>query len=341
MHALLRAWSAPLFLLFSLAAAAPAQAAQPARTEPAVRVGIVLFDGVQIIDFAAPYEVFGQARFGVATVSPDGKPVTTAMGLAVTPDHGFADAPAFDVLLVPGGDIHAAAADPAVLEFVRTRTKAARHVLSVCTGAEILAAAGLLDGLRATTFYPALDRLAASYPKIEVVGDQRWVDNGKVITSAGLSSGIDAALHVVARLRGEDVARTTALHLEYDWRPDDGFVRGRMADRHLPRLRDVEWPQDFAFERVSAVGDERQWRQRYRITTQTTADELLRRIARSIDDEGWQREAAEGDHQRWRRDAAGRRLLLTVALRPGRLDHEYELESTLAVTPGAVSGKAD
>lgn len=328
-HASIRAL-ALAFLLSCLGLAATADAAHAGRGTPPVRVGIVLFDGVQIIDFAAPYEVFGQAGFSVATVSPDGRPVTTAMGLSVSPDHGFDDAPAFDVLLVPGGDIHAAAADEATLAFIRTRSVGAKHVLSVCTGSHILAATGLLDGLTATTFYPAVGQLAADYPKIRVVSDRRWVDSGKIVTSAGLSSGIDAALHVVARLRGEDAARTTALHLEYDWRPDDGFVRGRMADRYLPGLRDVQWPADITFERLVAVGDEDQWRTRYRIASQTPREELLSRIARSIDGDGWRRVADE-DRYRWRRDLDGRRLVLTVTTWPGEPDGTFELESRLAI----------
>lgn len=323
---------APWLLLFSLGLAASADAAHEGRGTAPVRVGIVLFDGVQIIDFAAPYEVFGQAGFSVATVSPDGESVTTAMGLSVSPDHGFDDAPAFDVLLVPGGEVHAASTDPVVLDFVRARGAAARHVLSVCTGSHILAAAGLLDGLSATTFHAALDRIAADYPAIRVVRDQRWVDNGRVVTSAGLSSGIDAALHVVARLRGEDAARTAALHLEYDWHPDDGFVRGRMADRLLPRLDDVQWPRDIAFERVVAVGDERHWRARHRITSRTPRDELLRRIVRSIDGDGWLRDA-DATGYRWRRATDDGHLVLTLATHPGASAQTFELESDLAVVP--------
>src|SRR5690606_10246758 len=117
----------------------------------------LLFDGVQIIDFAGPYEVFGQAGFGVTTLSHDGKAVTTAMGLRVTPDAAFDAAPALDVLLVPGGDVQDAERDPKVLAFVRGHARSSRHVLSVCTGSFILAGAGLLDGLRATTFTPRID----------------------------------------------------------------------------------------------------------------------------------------------------------------------------------------
>ncbi|HUD43032.1 MAG TPA: DJ-1/PfpI family protein [Dokdonella sp.] len=324
----------PLALLTGLFAltltTATALAAHEPRTEPTVRVGIVLFDGVQIIDFAAPYEVFGAAGFGVATVSANGKPVTTAMGLRVTPDHAFADAPAFDVLVVPGGDVAQAERDTAVLDFIRRKAAPARHVLTVCTGAAILAATGLLDGQRATTYFPRLHELAERYPKVQVIDDVRWTDNGKLITSAGLSSGMDAALHVVDRLRGEDVARTVALRLEYDWRPGGGFVRSRMADRHLVRQWDkkIAWPADMAATELTSFGDEHRWRKRYRIVTATSPEALLGLIADGIAAVGgWTR---DGEAWRWHRDGDGRPVTLTAATSAetaGRFDLELSIDA--------------
>jgi len=330
MRTLLSAWMASLPLLLTLISPAPAQAAMPPHDKPEIRVGIVLFDGVQIIDFAGPYEVFGQAHFGVVTVSADGKPVTTAMGLKVTPDHAFADAPPFDVLLVPGGEVHDAMSNAAVLDFIRQRSVPAKQVMSVCTGTFILAASGLLDGLKATTFHQQIEDLTTKYPKITVVSDQRWVDNGKLITSAGLSSGMDAALHVVAKLRGEDAARSTALHLEYDWDPNQGFVRGRMADRLLPKLKGVEWPKDVAFHRLAAVGDEHQWRMHYRIETQTASDELMQRIARSIEGEGWSPDAGTTKY-RWHRQVEGQRIAMAMTTQPTDAANAFELKATLTV----------
>lgn len=311
--------------LFLMLVATPLQAAQPPESKPEVSVGIVLFDDVQIIDFTGPYEVFGTAGFGVTTVSQDGKPITTAMGLKVTPDTSFADAPAFDVLLVPGGDVGKAKTNAALLEFIRNRSTTAKNVLSVCTGAEILANTGLLDGQRATTFLAALDRLAAEHPKIEVVDDQRWVDNGKLITSAGLSSGIDAALHVVSRLRGEDKARSVALHLEYDWRPDHGFVRGRMADRLMPTLRGVAWPQDMSVEQLYSLGDENQWRQRLKVHTATPAEGIMQLIANDLDnDKQWRRDPSAGGHA-WQRAGTHKPGRFSMTLLPGAGAQEFEL----------------
>lgn len=279
-----------------------------------MQVGILLFDGVQIIDFAAPYEVFGQAGLGVATVSAVGRPVTTAMGLQVTPDHGFADAPSFDVLLVPGGDTGDAERDEALLGFVRGRAASARHVLSVRTGSHILAATGLLDGLRATTFHRALPSLAADYPAVEVVRDVRWMDNGAIVTSAGLSSGIDAALHIVGKERGADAASTVAMHLEYDWQPEDGFVRTRMADRHLPDLGRVKWPDRTRFDRVVNTGDTRSWRLRYRVSSDAAAEELMSLAVEALDRmEGWTRDSADSTRD-WVGAAEGRRLRMTIGM---------------------------
>jgi transcriptional regulator GlxA family with amidase domain len=298
-----------------LIAPTKAHAKHDAHSKPTVEVGIILFDGVEIIDFTGPYEVFGQAGFGVTTLTVDGKPVTTAMGLVVTPDRAFADAPNYDVLVVPGGDVREAQKNRAILDFIRAQSAPAKHVLSVCTGASIIAATGLLDGKQATTFHRALDRMRAQYPKVDVIRDVRWADSGKVITSAGLSSGIDAALHVVQRLRGEERALATALHLEYDWHPTGGYVRTKMADRYLPDLANVSWPKGTDFDQLIAVGDEQQWRVNYRMTSPALLAEVVALATAAIDDEGsWQRDKS-GDTQwpTWHRDAEGHRVSLELA----------------------------
>lgn len=320
-----------LALVLALACA-PALAAHAPHSMPDVRVGIVLFDGVQIIDFAGPYEVFGQAGFGVTTLSHDGKPVTTAMGLRVTPDAAFQAAPAFDVLLVPGGDVQEAERDPAVLAFVRKQAGSSRHVMSVCTGSFILAASGVLDGLKATTFTPRIEQMAARYPKVEVVRDVRWVDNGRIVTSAGLSSGLDAALHLVATLHGVDKARTAALRLEYDWKPEGGFVRSLMADRYLPRTLEsvVEWPKDMVVRTDVSLGDERQWRTVHRIATAMPAEELDARIARGMAGlEDWKRESGM---RRWTRVQDGRRIALSIETTPDSAAKDLRLELRVDVT---------
>ncbi|MEL6543140.1 MAG: DJ-1/PfpI family protein [Myxococcota bacterium] len=159
--------------------------AKRARNQPTT-VAILVFDGVQIIDFSGPYEVFGQSRFDVFTVSRDGKPLNTAMNLRIEPRHSFSTAPTPDVLVIPGGHVDKLRTDRSIQEWIRRTSREADHVLSVCNGALVLASTGLLDGKTATTFYKALDELERSAPKTRIVRDQRFVDNGKIITSAGL-----------------------------------------------------------------------------------------------------------------------------------------------------------
>src|SRR5439155_12370905 len=200
------------------------------------KVGILIFNGVEIIDYTGPWEVFGAADFDVYTVAETKDPVTTAMGMTVVPKYTFADAPQPDVLLVPGGDVHGPTTSAAALKWVAERSARADQTLSVCNGAFILASAGLLDGLGATTTYHLLDKLKTDFPKLKVVRDQRFVDNGRIITAGGLSSGIDGALHVVSKARGNGIAQQVALGLEYDWRPRAGFARGALAETLIPDL---------------------------------------------------------------------------------------------------------
>ena len=200
------------------------------------KVAILVFDGVQIIDFTGPYEVFGSADFDVYTVAEKKDPVTTSMRLTVVPKYTFADAPQPDVLVVPGGGVRGARDSKATLKWVADTTAHAQHTMSVCNGAFILASAGLLDGLTATTTSGLIEKLRTEYPKTKVVDDRRFVDNGKIITTAGLSSGIDGALHVVAKMLGNGTAQAVALGEEYDWRPRSGFARAALADRLIPHL---------------------------------------------------------------------------------------------------------
>jgi putative intracellular protease/amidase len=322
-----------LLLLIAIVFATPAFAEHKPMSDPPVRVGIVMYDGVQIIDFAGPYEVFGNAGFGVVTVSPDGKPVTTAMGLKVTPDASFDTAPPFDVLLIPGGDVGDAQRNQRILDFIRQRSMPAKQVLSVCTGAFILAATGLLDGHKATTFTPRIDELTEAFPKVQVVRDVRWADNGKLVTSAGLSSGIDAALHVVANLRGTDEARTVALRLEYNWKPDGGFVRSRLADRYLTKKQlqaGVDWPKDAKFDEYVSAGDLDQWVERYHVQTATPAAELLDRLDVGVRKTGLWKAAG---HHRWSSRQENRDVTLSFTTKPGVDASHFELEILLVAAP--------
>lgn len=197
------------------------------------RVGILIFDNVEVLDFAGPFEVFSRTRlipgpesrrseesapFQVFTVAKSREPVTATGGLVVTPSHGFDDAPAIDLLVVPGGfGTRPLLQDEATLEWIRRTASVARRVTSVCTGALLLGRIGLLDGKRATTHWAALDLLESVAPAATVDRVQRVIDagDGRIVTSAGVASGIDMAFHLVESLCGREVADETARYIEY------------------------------------------------------------------------------------------------------------------------------
>lgn len=189
---------------------------------------VCLFDDVDTLDFSGPLEVLaitgqratGPVPFTVTTVGErQAPPITTRSGLSITPYYTYKNAPQAGILIVPGGlGARHELNNRATLDFIREQASNAELVVSVCTGALLLGQTGLLDNMRATTHHAALDELQRVAPECTIVRDQRYVDNGHIITSAGITAGIDAALYVVERLLGEATARETADHMEYHWR---------------------------------------------------------------------------------------------------------------------------
>jgi transcriptional regulator GlxA family with amidase domain len=181
-------------------------------------VAILIFDGVEILDFAGPYEVFAAdgVHFHAFTVAKSREPITTGIGeMVVTPTHSFADCPKTDILIIPGGGTGEISRNKEVLEFIRTRAASADVVLSVCTGAFVLGAAGLLDGLSATTHHADVEELRRAFPKVDVQSGKRFIDNGKFVTAAGVSAGIDASLHLVERLVGKEAVESILSRMQY------------------------------------------------------------------------------------------------------------------------------
>jgi len=187
-------------------------------------IGVVLFPGVEELDAVGPWEVLAhwtrnhpEDGWAVSCLSRDGEPVPCAKGLLVGAHHSFDDAPPLEVLLHPGGrGTRPLARDDEHLGWVREQRRRVPLMTSVCTGALVYAAAGLLAGRPATTHWGALDELASLDPTVDVRADERFVDDGDVITSAGVSAGIDMALHLVARLAGADRAREVRRGIQYD-----------------------------------------------------------------------------------------------------------------------------
>ncbi len=188
-------------------------------------LAILLFDEVEVLDVCGPFEVFSVANrftdppaFDVLTVAERSGPVRTRGGLSINPHRPLSDCPSADLLLVPGGqgsrqEMH----NPVLIDWIRQASAKAELILSVCTGALLLAKAGLLDGLAATTDHSAIDLLRQIAPTTTVHTDRRFVDNGRVICSAGIAAGIDMSLHVVGRLLGREVPEKTARQMEYPW----------------------------------------------------------------------------------------------------------------------------
>jgi transcriptional regulator GlxA family with amidase domain len=192
-------------------------------------VAILIFDDVEVLDFCGPFEVFSVTRvpdnggerapFKVVTVAENADVVSCRGGLLVQPHATIDDEVRADILVVPGGfGTRRVVGTKRVLNWVTERNKGTELTTSVCTGAFVLAEAGLLDGLRATTHWMAIERLRQNCPGTIVLDNSRVVDEGHIITSAGISAGIDMSLHVVARLLGDEIARQTAREMEYDWR---------------------------------------------------------------------------------------------------------------------------
>lgn len=196
-------------------------------------VAILLFDEVEVLDFAGPFEVFSVTNeladdtlFNVVTVAEEKRLIRARNGLHVMPDRSFADCPAPAVLIVPGGvGTRALLKNPRVLDWVRTAVAPAQHVVSVCTGSIVLGKLGLLAGQDATTHYECFALLRDLAPGARISETARFLDNGKILTSAGISAGLDVSLHLVARLHGIAVARRTAAYMEYHWRDDGGAQR--------------------------------------------------------------------------------------------------------------------
>jgi transcriptional regulator GlxA family with amidase domain len=195
-------------------------------------VGILFFDDVEVLDFCGPFEVFSTARlvdadkqgdehglFRVFTIAEQDRILSCRGNLLVQPHMTIKQHPPLDILVVPGGQgTRRERQNRRLLDWIGQQDQSAQLTTSVCTGAFLLAELGLLDQRRATTHWGSIEWMRSTYPAIEMLTDKRVVDEGHIITSAGVSAGIDMSLHVVSRLYGLEVARWTARRMEYDWR---------------------------------------------------------------------------------------------------------------------------
>ena len=201
----------------------------PLSSPPARRILLFMFDGVELLDFAGPFEVFTTAvrvaekgghpaPWTVHTASPTGTAVQARAGLTLHADYALADAPGADLFLIPGGVVDGVLTDTALVAQIAHYARQTSLVASVCTGAFILADAGLLHASPCTTHWEDVADLRQRHPHLDVRPDARWVDNGALVTSAGISAGIDMSLHLVERLAGRELALATARQMDYAWR---------------------------------------------------------------------------------------------------------------------------
>lgn len=191
-------------------------------------VAILIFNDVELLDFCGPLEVFSVtgiqddlSPFNVYTVAEKLEPITTRNQLSVNPQYTIHDCPQPDILLVPGGQgTRREMNNPVLIDWIKGCSQKAKLILSVCTGALLLAKAGLLEGLTATTHHSAIELLEQVAPNTNIQTNKRFVDSGKIILSAGISTGIDMSLYVVAKLLGKEQALKTAQYMEYNWKPE-------------------------------------------------------------------------------------------------------------------------
>src|SRR5262245_16094247 len=198
-------------------------------TQDLTTVGILIFDDVEVLDACGPFEVFSVARthphhddqhrlFRVFMIAQETRTVTARGEMLLQPHYSVGSHPDLDLLIVPGGQgTRRELTNTNIIHWIQQQHEKTRMTLSVCTGSFLLAQAGLLRGSRATTHWNWIEWMCKEYPDVTMVANARFVDEGKIVTSAGISAGIDMSLHVVGRLCGKETARWTARRMEYDW----------------------------------------------------------------------------------------------------------------------------
>ena len=263
-------------------------------------VAILIFPFVEIIDYSGPWEIFGGAGYKVVTVAATKAPIKTVYGQTVTPDYSIADCPKADILLLPGGGVPKLDRSDPLMQWISKKVADAPNTLTVCNGAFWLAQDGLLDGLSATTTAGNLDRLATTYPKVHVAFDQRVTDNGKIMTSGGLSAGMDGALQLVDKLEGHDVAESVAVGIEYNWDGNKNFTPGLYARRYIRRAGNIKLPADVKANQLVSVGDKDQWHEVWELSTSTsTAKDVMAAIETTCAGAKWQKVSGDDKQTVW------------------------------------------
>ncbi|HKR06259.1 MAG TPA: DJ-1/PfpI family protein [Bacteroidia bacterium] len=189
-------------------------------------VAILLYDGVELLDFAGPGEVFQQAEFNgtnafhVYTVAADKKEIISQSFLKVTAEYLIDDCPLPDILVIPGGNSISQVNNEKLITWINNVNQKAEYVLSVCNGVRLLAKTGALAGKMATSHFLAIDNLAREFPDVKMVKGKRFVDNGRIITTEGVSAGIDGSLYLLSKIFNREAADNLARQIMYNWKPE-------------------------------------------------------------------------------------------------------------------------
>ncbi|MBM9549193.1 DJ-1/PfpI family protein [Leptospira sp. 201903074] len=195
-----------------------------------LQIGILIFPEVEVLDFAGPFEVFSLAETNdrnklcqVFLVAENLSPVFARNGLMVLPNFDYSNCPPMDILIIPGGygAEELEIKNQTTLSWIKAKHLKVKHLASICTGAFLLAEIGLLNGLEVTTHWMDIDTLKKNYPLLNVKTNIRYTDNGKILTSGGISSGIHLSFYLLQKIFGEEVAIRTAKRMEYDWIPEE------------------------------------------------------------------------------------------------------------------------
>ncbi|SHG45619.1 DJ-1/PfpI family protein [Flagellimonas flava] len=238
---------------------------KPAEPVPTPIVGILLFDGADIMDVTGPMSVFEHAGFRMLTVAKDKNPKQIGRFVQFAPDYDFDSLPKVDVLVVPGGGPAEANQDMDIVAWIRQKNKETDTMFSVCSGAFFLAHAGILDQNEATTFASLIPQLRDGFPNVTVLNDVKYTNNGHVITSSGLSSGIDASFEVVAKYLGVGRAQDIANHMEYPWKRRNDYARSQLADNYILSLNNLIRP--FAAKYTFSEGNHDRWEYQFLLWT--------------------------------------------------------------------------
>ncbi|WP_366585214.1 DJ-1/PfpI family protein [Muricauda sp. ANG21] len=247
---------------------------KPRNTISRKTAAIVLFNGADIMDVTGPMSVFEHAGFNVITVAKNTEAKAIGMYMRLSPDYTFANLPQVDIIMVPGGGAAESNQDMEIVQWLKERAGETDTMFSVCSGAFFLGLAGLLDGNEATTFASLIPNLKAQFPNAKVLNDVKYTNNGHVITSSGLSSGIDASFEVVAKYYGVGRAQDVANRMEYPWKRKQDYARSQLADNFILSMGDLV--RRFATKYHFSEGDMTTWEYKYLLWEGVDIDEFMK-----------------------------------------------------------------